>query len=362
MLSNDNRLSVLPPTAYAEILYGCNLRCNYCYIGEVANHSSRQIPNWQAWADAFKTAFKLGVNEMIFLGGEPLMHPQLEDLLRETQQAGFTSCGIVTNGTSITKAKARLLAQYGFWVDVTLRAADEETWNNITGGSSSWHRLEVGLELLSNHKIPLATEFDCIPENYQQLYGVASWLAERQVQVRHIQLHRILPMGDAQARYPENTLTGQQWNRVFEQASMVEEDFRIRVFMEDGLPFCLIDPSHWHRMLPCACGHNLITVGPDFSLRRCACDPAAIAHLFDPPDKIRGALQVATSGELPSTCKQCPASAICQGGCSASTVGSNGHHPDHYSASFTPIDPTTWREHGLVLTPRRLTGQLAVDI
>jgi radical SAM protein with 4Fe4S-binding SPASM domain len=362
MLPRNNRLNVLPPTAYAEILYGCNLRCNYCYVGEAANHSYKKIPNWQAWASAFQTAYNLGVNEMIFLGGEPLMHPQLEDLLRETRQAGFSSCGIVTNGTSITKAKARLLIKYGFWVDVTLRAADEKTWQSITGSSSSWHRLEVGLDLLSDHKIPLAIEFDCTPENYQQLYTVASWLAERRIEVRHIQLHRILPMGDAQAGYPENTLTGQQWNRVFEQASMVQKDFGIQVFMEDGLPFCLIDPSYWNRLLACACGHNLITIGPDFSLRRCACDPAAIAHLFDSPAEIHSALQVATSRDLPSPCKQCPANAICQGGCSASTINSNGHRPDHYSQSFTPIDPSTWQEHGLVLTSRRLTGQLAVEI
>lgn len=359
---NRSKAAVLPATAYAEILYGCNLRCNYCYIGEDENHINRTIPPWQAWAAAFRTAYGLGVNEIIFLGGEPLMHPQLEDLLRESKEAGFTSRGVVTNGTTITPAKVAMIAHYGFWVDVTLRAASEDTWKAITGVPNSWHRLEVGLELLSSNNIPLAIEYDCTPENYQELYRTAEWLGNSRISVRHIQLHRILPMGDARDRYPENVLAAQQWNTVFEQARRIKEDFEIEILMEDGLPFCIVDPAHWHRLLSCSCGNNLVTIGPDFSLRRCACDPDSVGHLFDPPDVIRSALGLATTPKLPKPCLECPAADICRGGCSASRIGSNGHQPDHYLSFFAPIEMEVWKEFGSDIRARQITGQCAVNI
>jgi len=290
------------------------------------------------------------------------MHPQLEAVLAAVDRVGFRSRGIVTNGTSLTVEKVRVLKQYGFWVDITLRASNETTWATITGSRSSWKHLERGTALLASSEIPVAIEFDCTPQNFRELYDTAAWVVRQGLQARHFQLHRILPMGDAEANYPINSLSPRQWNEVFDQANKIEGDFGIEVLAEDGLPFCLIDPSHWHRMLSCACGHSLVTISPDFSLRRCACDQAAVASLFDSPTDIQNALQIATAGKLPDPCVRCPAVEVCRGGCTASIAGSNGQRPDYYVDSFLPVSQATWQKYGLSLKSRRITGQQTSDI
>ncbi|MEW6259011.1 MAG: radical SAM protein [Thermodesulfobacteriota bacterium] len=82
---------------FFHILTACNLSCKHCYINPSA-HGTRTLPieTIRAWIDLF-AARKPSAN-IIFLGGEPTLHPDLSHAVRHARQRGYQSITIDTNG------------------------------------------------------------------------------------------------------------------------------------------------------------------------------------------------------------------------------------------------------------------------
>lgn len=86
----------------------CNLRCIHC------DHASPLLPHRfidpdQYHRDLEAIAPALHTQEFNVLGGEPLLHPELLELLSLTRTSGVTdSITVVTNGTLLHKAPAQM--------------------------------------------------------------------------------------------------------------------------------------------------------------------------------------------------------------------------------------------------------------
>ena len=82
---------------FFHILTKCNLRCRHCYINP-AQHGdqSLDLATICRWLDAF--APKAPRANLIFLGGEPTLHPDLAGAVAHARRMGFASITIDTNG------------------------------------------------------------------------------------------------------------------------------------------------------------------------------------------------------------------------------------------------------------------------
>lgn len=96
---------VLPAPAelVIELNKNCNLACRACF-----GRSGEELPLKTAEA-ALREAAALGVKSARFTGGEPLLHPGLEKLLRLSRKLGFYTL-LNTNALLFTPAAARRLA------------------------------------------------------------------------------------------------------------------------------------------------------------------------------------------------------------------------------------------------------------
>ena len=93
---------------YIEITNRCNLSCDFC-------HGIRRPPRTMTPAEFETLALKLrGETDYLYLHvlGEPLLHPQLPELLAIAHRLGFRTC-LVTNGTLLPRQKDALLAAPG---------------------------------------------------------------------------------------------------------------------------------------------------------------------------------------------------------------------------------------------------------
>ena len=89
---------------YIEITNRCNLSCDFC-------HGTRRPPRTMTPAEFETLALKLrGETDYLYLHvlGEPLLHPQLPELLAIAHRLGFRTC-LVTNGTLLPRQKDALL-------------------------------------------------------------------------------------------------------------------------------------------------------------------------------------------------------------------------------------------------------------
>ncbi len=99
-------MSVFPKTVsfsknasnvFFHILTGCNLACRHCYINKTQHGNSLvSAADMEAWLALF--ARRSPRAQVIFLGGEPTLHPDLPDAVRAAKRLGYASVTVDTNG------------------------------------------------------------------------------------------------------------------------------------------------------------------------------------------------------------------------------------------------------------------------
>ncbi|OKY76600.1 MAG: heme biosynthesis protein [Desulfobulbaceae bacterium DB1] len=97
---------------FFHILTACNLSCRHCYIN-TEQHGSGTLSRetMDAWLALFHDPQKK--SNLIFLGGEPTMHPDLAQAIKTAKKIGYDSITVDSNGflfhdllTKITPADA----------------------------------------------------------------------------------------------------------------------------------------------------------------------------------------------------------------------------------------------------------------
>jgi len=170
-----------PETVFFEPLYGCNLHCSYCYVGESKNHSSPTLPPYSVTENILSEIRRSGVDEIILLGGEPTLHPEFSAICWEIFNLEFAYRGVITNGTALTSSKVSVLEQTGFWVDISFRGHNSESFDAIAAKPGAYNKALQAALLLSRSNIPLGIEIDCTPLNYDHVLETVQILVEKGV-------------------------------------------------------------------------------------------------------------------------------------------------------------------------------------
>ena len=80
-------------------LHGCNLRCSYCdtmYAVEGDDYRQMNVGEVVAAVESYRS--ECGVDAVTLTGGEPMLHAEVDDLLRSLSEKGFR-VNVETNGT-----------------------------------------------------------------------------------------------------------------------------------------------------------------------------------------------------------------------------------------------------------------------
>ncbi len=82
---------------FFHILTQCNLKCSHCYINP-KQHGSRHLSLSQihSWLQLFVR--RSPDSNLVFLGGEPTLHPDLAEAVKAARKMGYASITIDTNG------------------------------------------------------------------------------------------------------------------------------------------------------------------------------------------------------------------------------------------------------------------------
>jgi SynChlorMet cassette radical SAM/SPASM protein ScmF len=127
----------IPPlnTLYFYLAEGCNLRCRHCWLAPQFQTEKRQYPALEPdlFRHIVRQAKPLGLSGVKLTGGEPLMHPQITEIL-EILRGEKLRFNVETNGVLCTPELARDLVRSGmFHVSVSLDGADAETHEWVRG-------------------------------------------------------------------------------------------------------------------------------------------------------------------------------------------------------------------------------------
>jgi GTP 3',8-cyclase len=143
----------------------CNFRCPYCMPSEKYHHAyqfldKKQWLSFEEIVRLVKVFVGLGVTKLRLTGGEPLLRPDLDVLIRQLSVIpGVEDLALTTNGSMLAQWAERLKAAGLGRLTVSLDTLDETIFHQMSGEKGSVH------DVLEGIRVAEAAGFDSIKIN-----------------------------------------------------------------------------------------------------------------------------------------------------------------------------------------------------
>lgn len=172
----------------------CNLRCRYCMPEEGIKWLPKQeLLSYEQLARLARLLAGLGVDEVRLTGGEPLVRPDLDRLVRMLREIdGLNMLALTTNGVLLAKQLPALMEAGLNEVNVSLDTLDRVQYAKIARRDALPQAL-AGLRAAVETP-GLTVKVNCVPigENDSQLVPLAALAKRGGLTVRFIEL---MPLG-----------------------------------------------------------------------------------------------------------------------------------------------------------------------
>lgn len=145
----------------------CNLKCVHCYAQAVPEDGVDDISTDQA-KTMINDLAEFGSPVMLFSGGEPLVRQDLTELAHHAVGQGMRAV-ISTNGTLITKDKAKELKEVGLsYVGISIDGS-EETHDKFRGVPGSFKKSLKGIENCQAEGLKVGLRFTISKSNMNEV-------------------------------------------------------------------------------------------------------------------------------------------------------------------------------------------------
>ena len=201
-----------------EIEFGraCNFRCPYCYVVDPAEAPKELTAD--EIRNAIEQGHELGVQKLIMLGGEPMLFPGLEEMVRFITGKGM-EIEIFTNGTNVTPEMARFFFEHSVKVVIKLNTFDPTIQFKLTGRKWAYDCIQTALKNLTDAGYPakgkrIAASTIICKQNLAELPELWAWLRDRDIDPY---FEMITPQGRSsrnQWLYPEPAETEQLFREI----------------------------------------------------------------------------------------------------------------------------------------------------
>ncbi|MCF8086955.1 MAG: 12,18-didecarboxysiroheme deacetylase [Desulfotignum sp.] len=167
------------PVVVWNMTQRCNLKCVHCYARSEDICYDNELNRDQALAMMDDLA-DFGVPVLLFSGGEPLVHPRLVEYAQYAVSKGMRAV-ISTNGTLITKEKAKILKDIGLsYVGISLDGL-EPTHDMFRGVPGSFKRAMAAIDHCQAAGIKVGLRFTINKRNVQDIPGIFDLLEEKNI-------------------------------------------------------------------------------------------------------------------------------------------------------------------------------------
>lgn len=113
----------------------CNLACKYCVPdGIQVENLTKTFVDTQATLQSISSLHKrLSLQAVRLTGGEPMLHPHIEQLIEGIREMGIPKIAMTTNGTTNAQILPKLVSAGLTSINVSLDASSDQTFKSITG-------------------------------------------------------------------------------------------------------------------------------------------------------------------------------------------------------------------------------------
>lgn len=319
-------INMSPVRVELELTEQCNLFCRFCYNSQNPLISKK----------AFEIIDKLlenGVLEIVLTGGEPLLHPQFDAIVRRCCD-NFSKTMVQTNGTFITSNTVNLFKIRGiFGANISLHGPSY-IHDRLTCVDGSFDLAFAALKQLLETNIRVASNFVLTNENISFLESFIDFLYENGM--REITLTRFTPTGIGS----DNAYLTLSHEQLITALSLAKQKINqypnLRIIMANSVPYCALPDDLKLFCEYCHFGTSRFYIDIHGNVLMCGMSRISIGNILETSfAEIKRNSKVFKEHvlgiDVPQKCKTCGHFSKCRGGCRAAALA--------FSNSICGIDP-----------------------
>jgi PqqA peptide cyclase len=181
-----------PPLAMlAELTHRCPLRCPYCSNPLELSRASVELDT-RTWKRVLSEAADLGVLQVHFSGGEPLVRRDLAELVRHAAKAGLYA-NLITSGIPLASDRLTELVEAGLeHVQLSVQDAGAMRGDRIAGLAGSQEAKRLAAQLVREAGLPLTVNAVVHRQNLDRLSEIielAVTFGADRLEVAHVQYY-----------------------------------------------------------------------------------------------------------------------------------------------------------------------------
>ncbi|MDQ8198677.1 GTP 3',8-cyclase MoaA [Pelagicoccus enzymogenes] len=172
----------------------CNFRCSYCMPKEIFGPDYAFLPKELVLSNeeivfAARSFAALGVKKLRLTGGEPLLRPDLSELISSLMaETGIEDISLTTNASLLPRYATKLKEAGLKRINISLDSLDKERFALMSGGRSSPEAVIRGIDAAAAAGLPIKVNMVAkLGVNEQDILPMASYFRERKITLRFIE-------------------------------------------------------------------------------------------------------------------------------------------------------------------------------
>lgn len=312
----------------------CNAKCKHC-----SSASDNNITNDLSTDEIIRILHELsecGVMQIGISGGEPLLHPNFDVIVRTAVDLGFI-VGVGTNGIAVNRDVVKSVKELGIHhIQVSLDGSNCETHDSFRGIKGIFNRAMNAIAIMVGEGVKVNVCMTPTKYNYLELEELIDICAG--MGVNSFNLSQFVPTGRG---LKEMDLLPLQWKEILELWYKKKNQYEhIMKFTSHESQLILIDSSldDAGSFIGCQAGRGVCCIKPDGTLTPCVMLDVSAGNLkkdsfkeiWHKSEVIKSLRDRSTYGE---PCRSCVHVRKC-GGCRGVAYGING--------DYLSYDPRCW--------------------
>jgi radical SAM protein with 4Fe4S-binding SPASM domain len=319
----------VPSLVSWNITRRCNLNCAHCYLDARARESSKdELTGDEARLFIDQLAALSPGAMMVFSGGEPLLRPDLPDLVAYASGRGLLPV-LGTNGVLLTDTVASKLADRGLaGVGLSLDSLDPARHDAFRGVPGAWRKTVTALDACHHAGLSVQIHTTATGENYHEIPELIAWADDHAAVAFHLFFLVCTGRGEQLT-----DISPTQYEAALSYLLEAEKTYRGRMMIRARCaPYFLRfaksrNPEVATIAAGCLAGKTYLRVTPEGELTPCPYLPLVVGSLK--VDSLAGiwnqadVLQRLRDPQLRGRCGICEFDKLC-GGCRARAYASEG--------------------------------------
>ncbi len=317
------------PHVVWEVTQRCNLRCAHCHAsgGPQAAPDELTTAEARAFVDQVVEAGRAGrgARILVFSGGEPLMRPDLLDLIAQARRGGL-AVFLATNGVLLDEPLARRLKALRVGVVIGLDAMTPDLHDEIRGLPGAWEGAIRGIETCARLGLYFHLNVVATARNLDEVGPIIDY-GNRLGAYSHF-VYRFVPVGrglEADALRLDRAQLGRLLEIIADRQRhgtaivipVALPEFWARALRERGMGDARRIEALGRSFPGCQAGRGLTYVKPDGAVWACPFTPAEVGNVRrEGLEALSRRLDEAFAAPACPNAAACPWGAVC-GGCHA---------------------------------------------